>query len=131
VGGPGPGWIRLCDADILPGATVEATLADEDLVVWRTAGGVPCVMDARCPHQWTHLAFQGVVDGEELLCLSHFWRFTTDGSGWKENAYGRRDRKGDIGVRGCLEMDGAIWTRQPESQLDPSPDRSSETSAGG
>ena len=131
AGQPGPGWVRLLDVEVPPGGIAEATLAGEDLVVWRTGSGVPCVSEARCPHQWSHLAHEGVVDGEELLCLTHFWRFTTDGAGWKENADGRRDRKGDIGVRGCLEMDGTIWTRQPESQPDPSPDRSSDTSAGG
>jgi len=109
----GSGWIRLVDGDIPPGGIVEATLGGEDLVVWRGGSGVPCVSEARCPHQWSHLASEGVVDGDELVCLTHFWRFGSDGAGWKLNADGRRDRKGDLAVLSCVEHDGAIWVRQP------------------
>jgi phenylpropionate dioxygenase-like ring-hydroxylating dioxygenase large terminal subunit len=106
------GWVRLADASALaPGAVAEASFGDDDLVVWRDTSGRPCVMDARCPHQWSHLAYEGVVDGDELVCLTHMWRFTPDGAGWKDGMTGRRDRKGDIAVWPCEERDGAIWTR--------------------
>lgn len=94
-----------------PGSVVEAVLGVKDLVVWRTVLGEVCVMEARCPHQWSHLAQEGSVDGEELVCLTHFWRFTTDGEGWKTNMSGRRDRKSDIDVYPCSEDDGQIWIR--------------------
>ncbi len=111
MGPPGEGWARICDADLEPGAVREAESGGEDLVVWRSATGKPCVMEARCPHQWSHLAYEGVVDGEELVCLTHHWRFTPTGEGWKQGATGRRDRKGDIEVRACMEHDGGIWVR--------------------
>jgi phenylpropionate dioxygenase-like ring-hydroxylating dioxygenase large terminal subunit len=116
AGQPGPGWVRLLDVEVPPGGVVEATLAGEDLVVWRTGSGVPCVSEARCPHQWSHLAHEGVVDGEELVCLTHFWRFGPDGAGWKANLDGRRDRKGDLAVLPCVEHDGAIWVREPGAE---------------
>ena len=90
----------------------EVVLGVDDLVVWRTALGEVCVMEARCPHQWSHLAQEGSVDGEELVCLAHFWRFKTNGEGWKANMGGRRDRKGDIDIRPCREVDGRIWVRR-------------------
>ena len=112
---PGPDWVRVADAVPVPGAIGEATIErhgrTDDLVVWATASGVPCVSEARCPHQWSHLAHQGAVDGEELVCRSHFWRFGVDGEGWKENVNGRRDRKGDLEVLPCVEHDGGIWVR--------------------
>jgi len=117
VAGPGDGWIRVASADLAPGAVVEADQdpsIGEDLVVWRTADGTPCVMEARCPHQWSHLAGEGVVDGEELVCLTHLWRFAVDGAGWKANMAGRRDRKGDIVVYPCREDGGAIWIRSDD-----------------
>ena len=95
-----------------PGSVAEAVLGVDDLVIWRTALGEVCVMEARCPHQWSHLAQEGSVDGEELVCLAHFWRFKTNGEGWKANMGGRRDRKGDIDVRPCREIDGRIWVRR-------------------
>ena len=104
---------RIVDVDLpSPGSVIDAVCGDDDLVVWRTDRGEVCVMDARCPHQWSHLAQEGMVDGEELVCLAHFWRFSTSGEGWKANINGRRDRKGDIDVYSSREIDGRIWIRR-------------------
>ena len=46
---------------------VEAILDGEDVVVWRTERGVPCVMEARCPHQWSHLGGSGAVAAPALV----------------------------------------------------------------
>lgn len=109
-------WVALAASGTVgPGEVVEATLGDADVVVWRTESGVPCVMEARCPHQWSHLGDAGAVAGEEIVCLTHFWTFATDGSGWKENLDGRRDRKGDIEVFPCREDAGTIWARRESS----------------
>ena len=82
-----------------PGTIVEATVEragrSDDLVVWATAAGVPCVSAARCPHQWSHLAHEGAVDGE----------------GGKQNVNGRRDRKGDLEILPCEVHDGGVWVR--------------------
>lgn len=110
------GRIRLCAGEAVPpGAVVAVTVGDEDLVVWRGHDGVVCVMEARCPHQWSHLAAEGAVDGDELVCCSHWWRFRRDGSGWKVNVNGRRDRKGDIVVLPVDEDGDGVWVERPES----------------
>jgi hypothetical protein len=49
-----------------------------------------------------------VVDGDELLCTAHGWRFASDGTGTKLNVGGRRDRKGDIAVLPCREVEGRV-----------------------
>lgn len=100
-------------AAVASGGIVDARIGDRDLVVWRSASGRPCVMDARCPHQWSHLGAEGVVDGEEIVCLTHMWRFGPEGDGWKLAMNGRRDRKGDIEVFGCREVDGTIVAEIP------------------
>ena len=99
--------MAVADAALLPGEVVADD--EHDLVVWRTADGRACVMDSRCPHQWSHLAAEGVVDGDELVCAAHFWRFDTEGHGSKLNVGGRRDAKADIDVMACRETDGRIW----------------------
>ena len=113
--GADPGWVRVSDADaarnLAPGSVVDAALDERELVIWRTTAGRPCVMEARCPHQWSHLAGEGAVDGDELVCLAHFWRFTTEGEGWKVNVGGRRDRKGDIETLPCREDSEGIWVQ--------------------
>lgn len=112
-------WVAITSAGaVAPGEVVEATLDGAEVVVWRTESGIPCVMDARCPHQWSHLGGSGAVAGEEIVCLTHFWTFDTDGRGWKENLDGRRDRKGDIEVHPCQEVAGEIRVRRP-SRRDP------------
>lgn len=105
-----PDWVCVAASEgVGPGRVV----ADDahDVVVWRTASGRVCVSDARCPHQWSHLAAEGVVDGEELVCTSHFWRFDTEGRGTKVNVGGRRDPKADIEVFPVREDAGRIWAR--------------------
>ena len=98
-------------ADVEPGSIVETTFGDDDLVVWRTDAGRPCVMDARCPHQWSHLAAEGVVDGDEIVCTSHWWRFDVQGSGTILRSTGDRDVTSATTVHPCLERDGSIWIR--------------------
>jgi phenylpropionate dioxygenase-like ring-hydroxylating dioxygenase large terminal subunit len=95
-------------ADVAVAGIVAVSVDDLDLVVWRTAEAVVCVMDARCPHQWSHLAAEGAVVDDEIVCLAHFWRFDTAGRGVKVAMNGRRDRKGDIGVYSAVERDGRI-----------------------
>ena len=94
---PGPGEIRADD--------------DHDVVVWTTLDGTTCVMDGRCPHEWSHLGAEGVVDGDELVCAAHFWRFGTDGTGTKLNVKGRRDAKGDIEVFPSRVEDGRVLAK--------------------
>ena len=91
------------------GQITEVAVEGRDLIVWKTDKGKLCAMDARCPHQWTHLAYEGVIVGEEIVCMTHFWRFSTTGEGCKENIKGRRDPKGSIEVFPCREKEGKIW----------------------
>jgi phenylpropionate dioxygenase-like ring-hydroxylating dioxygenase large terminal subunit len=101
------------------GAIVSYDVADRELVAWRDASGVPCVMDARCPHQWSHLAAEGIVAGDEMVCGAHFWRFDRTGHGSKVNVNGRRDDKADIEVYRCRERDGQIEIELPGSAIHP------------
>lgn len=109
-------WVDLVASDdVVPGALVAVDVGEGDgrieLVVWRDRAGRPCVMDARCPHQWSYLGFEGVVDGDELVCASHFWRFGADGRGTKVNVHGRRDDKADIAVFPCEDAGGRLRAR--------------------
>jgi nitrite reductase/ring-hydroxylating ferredoxin subunit len=79
-----------------------------DVVVWRTASGHTVACAARCPHQWAHLGTAGAVDGEESVCLSHFWRFDQEGTGSKLSAAGRRDEKGPINIFEVREFEGRL-----------------------
>jgi 3-ketosteroid 9alpha-monooxygenase subunit A len=106
--------VDLLDADLVaPGTVATAATGGRELVVWRTLDGEVVVSDARCPHQWSHLAAEGVVDGCELVCLTHWWRFGPDGRGTKLNVKGRRDPKGDLEVFASREHDGRVEVLWP------------------
>ena len=111
-------WHRVVRADDLPPGAVapfdDLRDAGVEAVVWRTHDGVVAACDARCPHQWSHLAAEGQVDGAELVCTAHFWRFDVDGTGTKLNVKGRRDVKGPVATHPVREHDGWI-----EIDLDP------------
>ena len=104
----------MVDAAAVPTGGVAGVEVDgRELVVWRGRDGRPCVMDARCPHQWSYLPSESLVDGAELVCTTHFWRFDREGAGWKASMTGRRDRKGDVEVHPCREVDGRIQALIP------------------
>jgi len=102
-------WTPLLPlADVPPGGVASVEVGELDLVVWCRLDGSPVVMEARCPHQWSHLGAEGVVDGDEIVCAAHFWRFDGDGCGTKLNVLGRRDPKADIATFPArLAPDGA------------------------
>jgi nitrite reductase/ring-hydroxylating ferredoxin subunit len=100
-------WERL-SSDVTPGGVEAAEVAGHQLVVWCTSDGEVVAMDARCPHQWSHLGAEGVVDGDELVCTAHFWRFDRRGVGSKLNVKGRRDAKADVATFPCRRVDGAL-----------------------
>jgi phenylpropionate dioxygenase-like ring-hydroxylating dioxygenase large terminal subunit len=108
-------WVPIGSSADVSGRRIAAIdVAERELVAWRTSRGRLCVMDARCPHQWSHLAFEGVVDGDEILCGAHFWQFDCEGRGTKVNLAGRRDPKADIAVFASRERDGVIEVDLPD-----------------
>ena len=71
-------------------------------------------MDARANRLAHHLAAEGIVAGDEVVCGAHFWRFDRRGHGTKVNVNGRRDDKADIDVFDCRELDGALEVALPD-----------------
>jgi len=50
-----------------------------ELVLWRTRSGRAVASDAYCPHLGAHLGHGGRVQGEQLRCAFHGFRFDADG----------------------------------------------------
>lgn len=50
----------------------------QKLAVWRDKTGKPSVFDNHCPHRRAPLSL-GLVNGSELVCAYHGWRFNGDG----------------------------------------------------
>lgn len=74
------GWYAACfSAELPPGAVRSLRFMGKELVLFRTRGGLACALDAYCPHLGAHLGRGGTVEGEELRCPFHGFRF--DGAG--------------------------------------------------
>ncbi len=74
------GWFAVAyGSEIAPGALKAVTYFGRNLVVWRGEGGEARVVDAYCPHLGAHLGVGGRVEGENLRCPFHAWRFGADG----------------------------------------------------
>jgi vanillate O-demethylase monooxygenase subunit len=103
-------WFRAVRADeVGVGAVCAVELEGPGrLAVWRTGDGQLVALDDRCPHQWSSLAIAGDVEGCELVCTTHGWRFGVDGRASKRSMLGRRDDKGETTTWPVREVDGWI-----------------------
>src|SRR5262245_42357590 len=72
-------WIPVAgSSEIGPGDARPVRLLGEDYALFRTTGGALGLVDARCPHRGTSLAY-GFADDVALRCPYHGWRFDIGG----------------------------------------------------
>jgi phenylpropionate dioxygenase-like ring-hydroxylating dioxygenase large terminal subunit len=72
-------WHPVAYAADVAGAPHATTLLGEPLVLWRdTQGGLHAFRDV-CVHRGTALSL-GCVDGDEIVCAYHGWRYQGDGA---------------------------------------------------
>jgi len=71
-------WHPVASASELGDQPMHADLLGEPLVLWRGPGGDPRVLADLCVHRGTALSL-GSVNGEELVCAYHGWRYGADG----------------------------------------------------
>ena len=74
------GWFQVeWSHELKPGESKPLRYFDQDLVLFRGEDGTAHLLDAFCPHLGAHLGHGGRVEGNEIVCPFHAWRF--DGSG--------------------------------------------------
>jgi phenylpropionate dioxygenase-like ring-hydroxylating dioxygenase large terminal subunit len=71
-------WHPVAYADVVAG-THATTLLGEPLVLWRDAGGAVHAFRDVCVHRGTALSL-GRVEGDEIVCAYHGWRYGADGA---------------------------------------------------
>ena len=75
------GWFAVgVTSELDVGDVMPARYFGQELVLVRTAEGRATLFDAYCPHLGAHLGHGGSVEGENLVCPFHGWRFGTDGA---------------------------------------------------
>jgi phenylpropionate dioxygenase-like ring-hydroxylating dioxygenase large terminal subunit len=72
-------WHPVAYAADVARAPYATTLLDEPLVVWRDSGGTLHAFHDVCVHRGTALSL-GCVEGDEIVCAYHGWRYRGDGA---------------------------------------------------
>lgn len=86
---------------------IEIKLFGQEIVLFRDATGRVGALANRCPHRRMRLGL-GRVEGSEIVCPYHGWRFTADGTG---RTPGTRGMKASTRCYETAERNGAIWLR--------------------
>lgn len=74
------GWFQVCyGKDLAVGDAIPAEFFGRHLVIWRDEEGGAHVNDAFCPHLGAHMGHGGRVEGCNLACPFHGWRFDAEG----------------------------------------------------
>ncbi|WP_131739952.1 Rieske 2Fe-2S domain-containing protein [Actinomadura roseirufa] len=75
------GWYGVAfSGDLRPGGVLRRRLMGDDVVLYRTRGGVVRAVRPYCPHLGAHLGYGATVEGENLICPFHRFAFAADGS---------------------------------------------------
>jgi vanillate O-demethylase monooxygenase subunit len=104
-------WHPVAFSHDVGSAPVPARLLDQDLVVYRTSGAVVVARDI-CLHRGARLTL-GQLDGDELVCAYHGWRYGTDGRCTRIPSQPREIRispKARLFTYPAAERYGLVWT---------------------
>ena len=104
------GWFAVAESpDVAVGQTKAAYYFDSHLVLWRDEEGTAHVQDAFCPHLGAHLGHGGTVDGCEVVCPFHGWKFDSDGCNTEIPYSDRTNKKARIRTYPVLERNGFVY----------------------
>jgi phenylpropionate dioxygenase-like ring-hydroxylating dioxygenase large terminal subunit len=78
------------------------------LVGWRDDSGEMHVMDAFCPHLGAHLGHGGTVEGCEIVCPFHGWRYDAEGCNTLIPYSERVNRRAALRVYPAIERNGVV-----------------------
>ena len=75
------GWFCVgLSKELAPGRIESRAFMGREVVLFRTASGVPALMDAYCPHMGAHMGKGGEICGESIRCPFHYFEFEPKGT---------------------------------------------------
>ena len=93
------GWYHVAKSvDLAVGDVKPLRVLGRDLVLVRTESGQARVLEAHCPHLGAHLGFGGQIEGEDVVCPFHAWRFAAGDGRCVGVPYQRRGDVPDVGL---------------------------------
>jgi len=107
------GWYRAIFSDELATGEVKPlAILGRQLVVWRGEDERVRVADAYCPHLGAHLGHGGRVEGKDVVCPFHGWRWSGDDGRCVAIPYSKRiPANASIGTYEVREYNGyaMLW----------------------
>jgi vanillate O-demethylase monooxygenase subunit len=113
-------WHPVAFSDELGSDPLPATLLGEALALWRDSGGIAHASSDLCIHRGTALSL-GSVQGDELVCPYHAWRYAADGRCTAIPQLADPTRvpaKARIAAYRCRERYGMLWVALDEPRWD-------------
>jgi vanillate O-demethylase monooxygenase subunit len=114
-------WHPIAYGHDVASTPVAATLLDEELVIYRTSHGVVVAKNI-CLHRGSRLTL-GRLEGDELVCAYHGWRYGVDGRCTRIPAQPpdrRISPRARLLTYPAIERYGVVWTclsRNPQREL--------------
>ncbi|WP_447035396.1 Rieske 2Fe-2S domain-containing protein [Streptomyces sp. DSM 118878] len=103
------GWFPVACSDEVPtGRVFTGRLAGEDVVVYRTGGGLLRATRPYCPHLGAHLGHGGLVAGEDIVCPFHHFAFGPSGD-CVRTPYGKPPPRASLALIPTFEANGLIF----------------------
>ncbi|MEE2961658.1 MAG: Rieske 2Fe-2S domain-containing protein [Myxococcota bacterium] len=103
------GWFQVAYSDELEiGEIQPLSYFGEEFVIYRGEDGTARVLEAFCPHLGAHVGYGGKVDGCEIVCPFHAWKF--DGTGkCTDVPYAKKiPPRARMQPKHCVEKNGVI-----------------------
>lgn len=104
------GWFQIgWSADLAVGAVKPMRFFGRDLVAYRTEDGLLVVLNAYCEHLGAHLGHGGTVQGDDIQCPFHAWRWSPKGRNTCIPYQQTTNRVRRIGAWTTAERDGIMY----------------------
>jgi 3-ketosteroid 9alpha-monooxygenase subunit A len=138
------GWYLISwSTDLEPSGVKPLRYFGKNYVLFRGEDGTATLLDAHCPHLGAHLGYGGRVEGNDIICPFHAWRFGASGrctevpyasrippraavnayrvqehSGMIIAYFGPDDSEPDYEVPPIEEMDSPAWTALEQAHIE-------------
>ena len=115
------GWFQIAwSEELTPGTIKSVHYFGRELIAYRGADGKAVVMSAHCPHMGAHIGHGGWVEGCDVVCPFHGWRWAPSGENLEVPSQPQLKSGRRIRVWECAETNGVVWLwhsaqRQPPS----------------
>ncbi|RMF15611.1 MAG: aromatic ring-hydroxylating dioxygenase subunit alpha, partial [Candidatus Dadabacteria bacterium] len=112
-------YIAAISRDLKRGEIREIVFWKRSIVLYRGKDGRVGAMENRCAHRQVRLSESGLVDGCDLVCQYHGWKYNRDGEVidiWHET-FGHDDPKFRVPRVPVVERYGLIWIFPGDPEL--------------